>query len=455
MNRTALTDLTHWLHSPQRKPCVIRGARQVGKTWLVKEALAPKAERQLVEINFERHPEQIDLFRSNEPQQILLHIEAALNLKEKINPQKHLLFLDEIQVAPALLAKLRWFAEDLPELPVIAAGSLLEFVLAEHDFSMPVGRINYFHLEPFSFEDFLLASRSTALYEYIKSWKFGTDIPKTIHQQLMKLFAEYTLIGGMPAVLSTWINTQSLEEVHRAHHDILTTYRDDFNKYAGHLSVTRLDEVLMAVPNLLGKKFVYSHVNPDVHIPALKQALSLLFRARVCHPVKACYANGIPLGAEINNKFFKAILLDSGLACTVLGLSLHQFQTVADICLINNGGIAEQIVGQLLRTIEPYYVEPKLYYWLRAGKNSEAEIDYLIQHNTQIIPIEVKAGSTGSLKSLHLVMALKKWNRAIRINSDLPSLTTINTKIHTGNTVSYHLISIPFYLTGQIHRLLD
>ena len=452
MERSLLNHLKNWLTSTNRKPLVLRGARQVGKTWLVRQ-LAKTAGKQLIELNFENQPSYISLFTSNDPQQILLNLGTVLN--QKIDAGNCLLFLDEIQTAPQLFSKLRWFAEDLPQLPIIAAGSLLEFVLAEHSFSMPVGRISYMHLEPLSFEEFLLAQNKKSLLDYLETYDFRTEIPIVIHEQLTILFKEYLLIGGLPAAVVSWITERSFDKVNQVQHDLLATYRDDFSKYRGRIAIERLEEVMMKVPKMLGGKFVFSRVNSSIQSSTIKQVLDLLGKARICHSVWSCLANGVPLAADIREKYFKEIFLDTGLCSAALGLSLNHINAANEIIMINNGNMAEQVVGQLLRTIDPPYIEPTLYYWHREETGSNAEIDYIIQHGNNVIPVEVKAGSTGSLKSLHLFMGLKKFSVAIRINSDLPSQTKVDVKNYAGNSVKYILISIPFYLTGQTHRLLD
>jgi predicted AAA+ superfamily ATPase len=450
MKRKYLGFLQDWLESRNRHPLVIRGARQTGKTWLVRY-FAKQQNKRLIELNLEKEPQLATFFKSNDPNQILLNLGAYLG--EVVEPKKCLLFLDEIQAIPELLAKLRWFAEDLPELPVIAAGSLLEFVLEKHTFSMPVGRIGYMHMEPFSFEEFLVASGQERLLDYLKAFQWNTEIPEALHDRLMSLVKEFIVIGGMPAAVETWIVDRSLPKVSQVHRNLITTYRDDFAKYSGRIDKERLDETLLAVPKFLGEKFIYSKVNPDVKSIVAKQALDLLCKARVCHRVTSAHANGIPLGAELDKKFFKSIFLDVGLCSATLGLTLDLITAVNEIALINSGGIAEQIVGQLLRTINASYIEPELYYWLREGKNS-AEIDYIIQQGSRIVPIEVKAGSTGSLKSLHLFMGLKKLSLAVRVNSDFPSRTEVQVKDQNGDDVRYTLLSIPFYLVGQISRLI-
>jgi predicted AAA+ superfamily ATPase len=449
MKRTSLTFLTDWLNSSTRKPLVIRGARQVGKTWLVRH-LAQTQNRTLIEVNFEKRPQLISYFTSNDPQEIILNLSAAFSIT--IDPQASLLFLDEIQAAPELLAKLRWFAEDMPELPVIAAGSLLEFVLAEHSFSMPVGRISYMHLEPLSFAEFLLAHNKEQLANYLANYRLENKIPEALHEQLITLFKLYILIGGMPQAVANWVEKKSLVEVNQIQQDLMATYRDDFSKYAGRLSIERLDEVIRTVPKMLGEKFSYTTVNKDVQAAPIKKALDLLCKARVCHMVKGCDSNGIPLEADINDKYFKVIFLDTGLCSAALGLSLDLFTQADDIELVNKGGIAEQVTGQLLRTIFPLYVEPALYYWKR--EKSDAEVDYVIQHKNVVVPVEVKAGTAGQLKSLHLFAALKKSAVGVRINSDVPSVMRVDTKDLEGNPHQYTLISIPLYLIGQLPHLL-
>lgn len=452
MKRTGFDFLKGWYEKPSRKPLVIRGARQVGKTWLVRH-FAESQNLQLLELNFEKNPELATHFSSNNPSQILLLVGASLN--KTIDPKTALLFLDEIQAYPPLLAKLRWFAEEMPELAVIATGSLLEFTLEDHSFSMPVGRISYMHLEPLSFEEYLLAQGLNPLLEYLKGYEINQIFSQVIHDKLMMHLKEYILVGGMPAAVSAWVERRELAEVYEIHNDLLGTYRDDFTKYHGRLPTSRLDEVFASVPKQLGKRFVYSNVNPDEGTQSIKKAFYLLSLARVCHRIKSASANGVPLGAEVNDKFFKAIFIDVGLSSTMLGLQLHQITDTEEIVLINNGAIAEQVVGQLLRTAFPVYVEPELFYWQREKKGSDAEIDYVIQHHTRVIPIEVKAGTSGGLKSLHLFMGLRGYRLAVRINSDLPSVGRIAVVNSLGESVEYTLLSIPIYLLSRLHFLLE
>lgn len=451
MKRDVTAFLIHWLNSPARKPLVIRGARQVGKTWLIRD-LAHSQERRLIELNFEKRPDLTSLFLTNEPKDTLANIEAFIG--RKVEPTRTILFLDEIQAAPQILEKLRWFAEEMPELPVVAAGSLLDFALAKHEFSMPVGRIGYLYLEPLSFEEFLNAVGQHELRTYLQNYSWKVNIPEVLHVQLIKLIKEFLVVGGMPAAVSSWGAEKAPERVNQIHFDLLATYRDDFAKYSGRLTTSRLEEVMNSIPLQLGKKFVYKNANSDVSTIPLKQALDLLVKARISHRIVATSANGLPLGAEVNEKFSKVIMLDCGLCSASLGLSLHQIRSVSEISMINNGGMAEQLVGQLLRTITPPYIPPALYYWHREKKGASAEVDYVVQHEQQVIPIEVKAGTTGTLKSLHQFMKEKKKAIAIRVNSDFPMRCPIKVEDALGASIEYDLISIPFYLIGQLYRLL-
>lgn len=451
MRRYTTQYLQEWLIENRRKPLVMRGARQVGKTWLVRN-LAAQSGKQLIEINFEEKPELHLAFNTNEPEKIIRDIELKLKLTIDIN--QSILFLDEIQLFPNLLSKLRWFYESMPNLPVIVAGSLLDFALSDHAFSMPVGRITYLHLEPLSFEEFLLAKNLEKLVLFLHQFQLQDDMPELIHHQLMELCREYIIVGGMPSSVLAWVETNSLAKVSRVHSDLLLTYRDDFAKYTGKIPVGHLEEIMTAVPKLLGQKFVFSHVNRDIKVDTLKKALELLCKARICYKIHATAGNGLPLLSEVDDKRFKVGFIDVGLVSTFLDLRLDQVESAADITLINQGAISEQVVGQLLRCIEPPYVEPKNFYWSREEKSSNAEIDYLIQYANQVIPIEVKSGKTGSMKSLQLFMHLKNKQFAVRINSDMPSQVVVNTKSHNGQPVQYQLVSIPFYLTEQLKRFL-
>ncbi len=455
MERTCMPFLINWFNSDDRLPLVIRGARQVGKTWLVRH-LAETQGLRLIELNFEDQKELAFSFESNNPKRILEAIAGDLGI-DPIDPQKSLLFLDEIQAAPELYAKLRWFAEKMPELAVVAAGSLFEFIFKKHTeaISMPVGRVEFMYLEPFSFEEFLLAQKKTQLVRVIHRFTWREGIPTLTHKELLRLFREYIIVGGMPAAVKKWATTKNFLEVSKKHHNILATYKGDFHKYAGRIDPDIIEQTMAQVPLELSKKFMYSKVTSEVQVPTIKKALNLLCKARICHRRISTAANGVPLRDKKNEKFIKALFVDVGLCSASLNLSLESIRSVQELTLINSGGIAEQVVGQLLRTLFPLFMNPELYYWLRQAENSEAEVDYVIQHGPKVIPLEVKAGEAGALKSLHLFINLKKLSLAVRVYSGLPLKTDVSAKIHDGTLVSYELRSVPFYLVSELHRLLD
>ena len=450
MIRSAARELDQWLKNPSRKPMVLRGARQVGKTWLVRD-LAKRHGLQLIELNLERFPNLVDLFSENRPEAVLLNLEAELSAP--VNRQSVILFLDEIQAAPELFSKLRWFREDMPDLPVIAAGSLLDFALHKYQFSMPVGRVSYFYLEPMSFFEFLQASGHGALYRKLSSVSLASGLAASLHEKCLKLFQIYCLMGGMPEVVQAWINTENPGECIKIQHDLLTTFRDDFHKYGDGMEAAALDKIMLSVARQLGNKFVYSRVDPSSKAGPIKKAFHLLCRAKVCSKVAHSTGNGLPLGAESNEKFFKALMVDIGLISAQLGISSTRRREAETLVFSNKGGLAEQFVGQQLRAIKSPLVDASLFYWQRTG-GRQGEIDYLLQHGNRVVPVEVKSGPAGSMKSLHQFMAEKDLDLAVRCNFNLPTMEDIQVKTTTGRAVSYRLLSIPVYLTQCLDRLM-
>lgn len=449
MWRLRTESLEQWLVEPQRRPLVMRGARQVGKTWLVRD-LAARTKRALFELNLERDPGLATLFEHADPAVVVRNVEAWAG--RAVVPAGALLFIDEIQAAPSLLAKLRWFAEELPSLPVIAAGSLLDFALADASYSMPVGRIGYLYVEPLGFEEYLRAVDELPLLERLGELSLDAPLPQLLHQRALSRLREYALIGGMPRAIESWSHRQSWLDVSRVQQDLLTTYRDDFARYAGRVPPARLDRVLSAVPRLLSRKFKYNEVDPDARAAAVRQALDLTIKARLCHPVQATHATGTPLGAEVRERTFKVIMGDVGLASAALGLAPHE--AIRDERLVHEGGLAEQLVGQALRASEPFFLDPALYYWTREKASSSAEVDYVIPHGSTVVPVEVKAGATGTMRSLHLFMALRGLNLAVRFDARPPSLVEVDTQTSAGRA-AYRLLSLPTYLAGQLGRWLD
>ena len=450
MKRNLTSQLLDWIDKPNRKPLVLRGARQVGKTWLVRD-FAQRAKLRLIELNFEKQIEFVSLFESNDPKKILQLLEA--HLRTTIVADQTLLFLDEIQAAPELLAKLRWFKEDMPEIAVIATGSLLDFALENHQFSMPVGRISYLHLEPLSFFEFLHAIGEEKLCRVLKEITLDDALDRSLHNRCLELLTTYSLIGGMPEVVHQWASDGNMVECQSLQRDLLKTYRDDFYKY-GKADPKLLQKTFHSIAVQLGGKFMASRVDSSATSQVIKKIVQLLSMARVNTNVAMTSATGLPLGSCVNEKFFKALFLDIGLVSCQLGLSEIPPKEISAITLGNKGAIAEQFVGQQLKSARINHDDSFLYYWQRTG-GRQGEVDYVVQNAGNILPIEVKAGSSGSMKSLHQFMFDKNLSRAIRFDSNNLSVSKIDLKTTQGNRVHYEMISLPLYLAERLFELTD
>ena len=450
MYRKALYDLIEWKDRPSRKPLIIRGARQVGKTWLVRKFAGQFAN--LVEINFDKNPEKAQLFAGRDISRCLQLLQ--IDCDAEIIPGKTLLFLDEIQGAPELLPLLRYFYEERGDLHVIAAGSLLEFLLADHDFSMPVGRVEYLHLGPMDTEEFLLALGQERLTKFLKDYSLDDNIPESIHLSLLNFLKLFWIIGGMPAAVAWYGNSGKLAEAIREHAVILQTYEDDFSKYRKRIYPERLRKVFRRIPALIGNKLKYVRLDPEERSRELADSLHLLEMARVIYRVRHSAGNGVPLGAEAKERDFKPLFLDTGLVSTSLGLRLPGLEVVDDLLMVNNGALAEQFVGQHLLYGGPSYEKPQLFYWNREQKSASAEVDYLIAHEDKVVPVEVKAGKTGTLKSLQVFVAEKKSPVALRFNAMPPSCSRQETRLAGKDKVPFLLVSLPLYLVGQARRLI-
>jgi predicted AAA+ superfamily ATPase len=450
MKRNALSTLKNWFEDPNRKPLIIRGARQTGKSTLVR-LFAQQQKLTLLEINFEENPEYKEIFNSNNIDRILQLLEVTC--RQHIHTASTLLFLDEIQFHPEAIQTLRYFYEKRPEVAICAAGSLLDFVLEDHTFSMPVGRIEYLYLGPMTYEEFLCAYGEKNLLDYIHAYCLPQDIPVSIHNQAMDLLRLYIVLGGMPGVIKDYISTQSLLSANKARQAIINTYRDDFNKYKTRINIKRLQKVFNSFPACVAKKIIYKSIDRNEGSREIEQTLHLLEMARVIYRITHTSANGIPLGAQINEKYRKGLFLDTGLLCAMQGLSLDDIKDPQELPLVNNGTLAEQFIGQHLLYSRPPYIEPQLHYWVREKATANAELDYILSEGQSIIPIEVKSGKAGRLRSLHVFMGIKKLKTAMRFNADAPSVAAVDC-LGTKDPWRFSLISLPMYLVGQCRRII-
>ena len=456
--RQELADLEHWFAQRPRKPLVIRGARQVGKSTLVRE-FARRLSLPLIAVDFERNPEIRDAFAMREPASILTTL--GLLTGQTVIPGKHVLFLDEIQAAPEALAALRYFREELPELAVAAAGSLMEFALADAQFSMPVGRVEYLHIGPMTFEDFLDVAGQPELKAHLRNLSLADlegAFPDAVHRRYMDLLRQYWVVGGLPEAVSGYVQGQGetgsgFERVARIQHSVVATYRDDFSKYSHGTARDRLQITFDRLPGLVGRKFKYVQVSRDHRAAELADALQRLCMARIAFKVCHTAANGVPLAAEMNERRFKCLYLDVGLMCAALGLNLLDLSR-QDLTLVNAGAVAEQFIGQHLLHSGPSFQTPSLHYWTREARNAAAEVDYLMALGGRIVPVEIKVGTSGSLKSLHQFLKEKGGGLALRFNADPPSLLDDAKRLPNGELVRYRLLSLPLYLVGQARRLV-
>ena len=455
LERTAIIDLEKWFSQDRRKPLVIRGARQVGKSTLVR-LFAEKHGLNLFEVNLERYSRFDEVFKRLDVKEILTEIEYFTG-QGKINQENSLIFLDEIQSAPHAIKALRYFYEDFPQIPVIAAGSLLELTLSDHSFAMPVGRMEYLFLGPMSFEEFLLAGPETQLLDLLNSFDFTNAFPQSAHRRLLELLRAYLLVGGMPEAVKEFLSSKHLEDVIRVHSSLLETYRDDFGKYARGGDLLRIQKVFDHTPLAVGEKVVYRKIDGEAQSRETKKAIDLLAKAGIISRVHHASASGIPLRAGKKDKVFKLYFLDVGLMnrmCGIDHLPVSGFEN--DVPFINKGKMAEQFIAQHLLSMGFPHETPQLHYWLREGRAANAEVDFLIQAGGRILPIEVKAGKTGSLKSLHQFIHEKKQNSAVRFDFSPPSQMAVEHKIVSGGRterVRFELLSLPLYMVGQTIRL--
>ena len=398
MKRHLLTSLQEWLHRKSRKPLLLHGARQVGKTWLIRE-LARIENIPLTEINFELHPAAKAAFATPDPSAIL-HQLALIGFP--LSPGG-LLFLDEIQECPAAITALRYFHELQSHIPLIATGSLLEFAMDAAEFSMPVGRLESLWLHPMDFTEFLLSKGKPDLAEAISSLVPGQALPAAAHTVALSLLRDYFFTGGMPEALREYIENADSTACRRAQLSILQTYRRDFAKYAPLVPADLAENLFLRTPGLVGDRLKFSNIDPDRRASSVRQALRALEKAGVVRQITHSSGQGLPLAAQSNPRLVKLIFLDIGLLHAALRID-SELVSQPDLLGIHRGAAAEQFVAQELLAAAPSNQEPELFFWVREALNSQAEVDFLLAVKSHVIPIEVKSGATGTLKSLHLFL---------------------------------------------------
>ncbi len=407
-------ELLKWKDSDNRMPLLIRGARQVGKTSSVRHL--GKSFKNYVEIDLNEHRELHGLFsQGHTPQEICRQISYLV--KKPVVAGETLLFIDEIQACPEAINKLRYFYEQYPELHLIAAGSLLEFVLGDLP-SFGVGRIRSVFMYPLSFEEFLRANNEEMLVEAYRNASPQNPLFEIVHNKLLQLLNIFILMGGMPKVVSEYVASQDLRNCQLVLNDLVESYKDDFKKYHRRIAEERLTMVLESVARQHQGRFVYSNVNDNLSLSQVKLTLELLVKAGLVYPVVHTSANGLPLGAEVNDRYQRMALFDTGVLLRMLGLNMADLVIQGIENLSNKGSLTEVFVASEIMKAGSCYERKRLYCWHREKKDSQAEVDYVIQVGQGIVPVEVKSSTKGSMQSLRVFMKEKNSEYGVRTSME-------------------------------------
>jgi predicted AAA+ superfamily ATPase len=393
VKRILYKKLTDWKNNPKRKPLLLQGARQVGKTYLIKE-FAKNEYENLVYLNFEENKGLKSLFvQSLNAKTIIENIE--LYIGRKISFHNSIIFFDEIQIVPDALTSLKYFNEQLPEYHVISAGSLLGVSVGKQQ-SFPVGKVNFLNLYPMSFLEYLYAFDEDLLIEKLLKMNNVEMLPEIIHEKLIKYLMKYLFLGGMPEVLQTYLDTKDINLARKIQEEILEAYKRDFSKYTDRNQAIKTSELWLSIPYQLSKenkKFKYKDVRKNARASNFEQTIEWLRQAGLINIVYNLKTPKIPIAGYTDFSKFKIYLLDTGLLGAMLNLSSDIIIRPNDYFKEYNGAFIENYVASELTT-NGY---KDLFYW--KSKN-DAEVDYIIQHKNSIIPLEVKSGTSRNIKSL-------------------------------------------------------
>ncbi|MCC6220940.1 MAG: ATP-binding protein [Deltaproteobacteria bacterium] len=455
MYRKALKDLKQWAATERPKPLILRGARQVGKSYLAK-LLADNMLLDLCTVNLEKTKlREVENQESFSIDRVISEI--SLVCKKKISDNS-LIFLDEIQAQPAAINALRYFYEDRPGLRVIAAGSLFEVIISKQKVSIPVGRVEYYYLSPMTFFEFLQALDEEQLLSQLQHITLDSPPSKTLHEMATELLKEYYFVGGMPEAVATYVESKDREAVRKVHYSLVHTYREDITKYASGGLQNKILKVLEYVPANIGEKVIFSKISRQ-HSTDIKNAIALLAMANVIY--RCCHnsCTGLPLSAGADCNILKLYFLDVGLYNSLTGLEWGDLFKLTPDNLLTKGNIAEQFAVQHLAFLTPTKEPSDLYYWLRGKKKGAAEVDFICSYKSKILPIEVKSGASGKMRSLWQLVYDKKIDSAIRLDLSLRKslYSTVSHHIRTGDglkSVKCNLIGLPIYLVENLFAIL-
>ncbi len=431
MKRKLLESLIQWKNKSNRKPLIIEGARQVGKTYLLQE-FGRDYYKNTVYVNFDRlDPETVELFSGSiEPQRIIEFL--AIKFSTNITPGETLIIFDEVQEVPRALSSLKYFLEDAPDYHIVAAGSLLGVALHPGT-SFPVGKVDFLRLEPLSFEEFCWAIGLDKAMDFTMK-----DINKNkgaFSEEFSDALQKYMIIGGMPEAVVTWLKTTDIQQVDSILANILGAYRNDFSKYTDALNAERINRVWQSIPSQFAResrKFIYGVVREGARAREYEVAISWLEDAGLVRKVSMVNCGDqIPLSAYADSQIFKLYLLDIGLLRVLSGLSAGDMLPIDNLFDHMNGLFTEQFVLQQICEYNPYY-------W---SSGATSEVDYVLQYSGKIIPIEVKSGNNVKAKSLKVYR--QKYDPVVAIRFSMRNLEYNN-----------GLINIPLYYSWCFNEII-
>lgn len=434
MYRIAIEKLYKWKNSKRRKPLIIEGARQVGKTWLMKE-FGEQAYADTVYINFDSNSRMADLFSADlDTDRLIMGLE--LYAGRKINPENTLLIFDEVQEVPRALASLKYFYENAPQYHIVCAGSLLGIALHQGT-SFPVGKVDFLKLYPLSFSEFLMATGNERFAELLKKQDY--EMITSFKQTYIDALKHYYFVGGMPEAVQSFAESKDFNEVRTIQKRILAAYEQDFSKHAPNEIVPKIRMLWNSIPSQLArenKKFIYGLVREGGRAREYETAIMWLSDCGLVHKVSRVNAAGIPLKAYEDLKAFKLFIVDVGLLGCMTGLRQRTLLDGDDLFVEFKGALTEQYVCQQLKTVEDLGI-----YYYTNGRGS-CEIDFVVDTGEQIVPIEVKAETNLRAKSL------KTYRERFE-----PELS-VRTSMADYKKEDW-LLNLPLYAIEQINKIKD
>lgn len=433
--------LREWADSQYRKPLVLRGIRQVGKTTIIEEFA--KEFDTFLPLNLEKPADRAVFELNDTPKEVLSAIYLLKNKERKQG--RTLLFIDEVQISKKAVNLLRYFYEDLPELFVIAAGSLLETLIDVH-VSFPVGRVEYLAMRPCSFSEFLGAIGENQIQEKL----LAVELPDAIHNRVMKLFNEFVLVGGMPEVVASYAEKRDIVALRKIYDSLLSGYRDDIEKYANNKTERNvLRHILKNGWRYSGQRIKFECFGESNYksreVGEAFRTLEKAMLLELCYPT---VITDVPLAPDLK-KSPKLLWCDTGIVNYVAKNQLELFGT-QDISELWKGKIAKHIVGQEIMSHNNSVLAQRNF-WVRDAKNSQAELDFVVQTESQIVPVEVKSGHSAKIKSMHLFMEASKHDFAIRFWNNPLQKDIIELK----SGKKYTLLNLPYYYAEMIGEILS